>query len=179
MNNQTIADIYQTNDKIRRELIETISNLPDERANFLPDGEKWTVAQFVEHLSMVEDGMTKISGKLLAEAQSSGNKADGKAVFSESFMKKAAEMQDMKFESPDRVRPTGTKTVAESLEKMRETREQLEKLRPLFETVECSDARFPHPFMGDLTAHEWLALVGGHEARHLAQIKNLIEKLPG
>lgn len=176
MKNQTIADLFAANDKIRRRLIETLSNLPDERANFLPDGEKWTVAQFVEHLSMVEEGMTKISAKLLAEARNAGNEADGKAVFSESFTRKASEMREMKFESPDRVRPTGTKTVAESLEKMRQSRERLENLRPLFETVECSDVKFPHPFMGDLTAHEWLALIGGHEARHLEQIKNILAK---
>jgi hypothetical protein len=176
MTNQTIADLYAANDKIRQELIETLSNLPEDRANFLPDGEKWTIAQFVEHLSMVDEGMTKISGKLLAEAQIAGNEANGKAVFSESFVKKASKMRGMKFESPDRVRPTGEKTIAQSLEKMRHSRERLENLRPLFETVECSDVKFPHPFMGDLTAHEWLALIGGHEARHLKQIKNILAK---
>jgi hypothetical protein len=74
------------------------------------------------------------------------------------------------------VRPTGNQTIKESLQKMDEAREELEKLRPLFESVECSDYKFPHPFMGDLTAHEWLALIGGHEARHLKQIKNRVVK---
>ena len=178
MNNQTIGDIYEKNDAIRRELIETISNLPDERASVLHDGEKWTIAEFVEHIAIVENGMTKISAKLLNAAQSAGaNKADGKAVFSENFVKKAAQMRDAKFEAPDRMRPTGRQTVAESLEKMEQTRRELDELRPLFETVEASGATFPHPFMGDLTAHEWLALVGGHEARHLAQIKNIVAKM--
>ncbi len=179
MNNQTIDDIYKRNDTIRRELIETISNLPDERANVLHDGEKWTIAEFVEHIAIVEDGMTKISAKLLNAAQSAGNnKSDGKAVFSENFLKKAAQMKTAKFEAPDRVRPTGRQSVRESLEKMEKARGELENLRPLFETVEASGATFPHPFLGDLTAHEWLALVGGHEARHLEQIKEIIAKLP-
>lgn len=179
MNNQTIDDIYRANERIRRELIETISNLPDEHATLLHDGEQWTIAQFVEHIAIVENGMTKISAKLLNAAQESGNnKSDGRAVFSENFVKKAAEMRDAKFEAPDRVCPTGKQTIAESLEKMEQARAELENLRPLFETVEASGATFPHPFMGDLTAHEWLALVGGHEARHLEQIKNIVARLP-
>jgi hypothetical protein len=31
--------------------------------------------------------------------------------------------------------------------------------------------RFPHPALGELTFHQWLAFVGFHEARHSAQIR--------
>ena len=40
MNHQTINDIYEANDKIRRKLTELISNLSEEQAAFLPEGEK-------------------------------------------------------------------------------------------------------------------------------------------
>ena len=110
------------------------------------------------------------------EAQAAGKTADGAAHLSENFQTKAAEAQQLKLEAPERVRPTGTRTIAESLAKMEENRKILEDLRPLFETVECSDFKFPHPFMGDLTAHEWLTLIGGHEARHLRQIGKMLEK---
>jgi uncharacterized damage-inducible protein DinB len=179
MNNQSVAEIYAANDKIREKTLQTLANLTDEQTRFLPDGEKWTIAEFVEHIAIVEDGMTKISAKLLAQAQSAGRTKSGDAPnFSENFAQKAAEMRDKKLEAPDRVRPTGQKTVAESLEKLKETRMQLENLRPLFEQFECSDFKFPHPFMGDLSATEWLALVGGHEARHLRQIENFLAKMP-
>lgn len=177
MNNQTISDIYAANNKIRERLIAMVSDIPDEHSKFLHDGETWTLAEFVEHIAIVQDGMTKISAKLLTQAQKAQKASDGTAKLSESFTQKAAQMRDMKLEAPDRVRPTGTKSVAESLEKMRETREELEKLRPLFERFDATDFKFPHPFMGDLTAHEWLALIGGHEARHLRQIENLLQKV--
>ncbi len=176
MNNQTIADIYQANDNIHEKLTETVADLSDEQANFPHGGKKWTIAGIVEHIAIVKDGMTKISGKLIAQAQIAGGKADGAAVLSDNFKQKSGEIKDLKLEAPERVRPTGKRTIAESLEKIEESRRALEDLRPLFETVECSEVKFPHPFMGDLTAHEWLILVGGHEARHLRQIKNLLEK---
>ncbi len=174
MNNQTIADIYTTNDNIHARLKQTIAKLNDEQLTFLPDGEKWTIAHIVEHIAIVKDGMSKISAKLLAQAQSAGKQSNGAAIFTENFAKKAAEARDLKFEAPDRVRPTGELTINQSLAKMEESRLALEKLRPLFETIECSDFKFPHPFMGELSAHEWLALVGGHEARHLAQIERIL-----
>lgn len=176
MNNQTISDIYETNDKIRARLTELVSDLPDEQTKILHDGETWTLAEFVEHIAIVADGMTKISGKLLAQAQAAGKASDGTANLSTRFAEKAAQAKELKFEAPDRVRPTGTKSVAESMEKLRRSREDLEKLRPLFERFDGSEFKFPHPFMGELSAHEWLALVGGHESRHLRQIETVLQK---
>jgi len=176
MNQQTIKDVYATNNAIREKTKQIIASLSDEQTAFLPDGEKWTIAHIIEHVAIVQDGMSKISAKLLKKAQNSGKQADGAARFSESFVQKAAAARDIKLEAPDQVHPTGNQTVTESLKKMDETQRKLEELQPLFESVECLDFKFPHPFMGDLTAHEWLALVGGHEARHLRQIEKMLEK---
>jgi hypothetical protein len=43
--------------------------------------------------------------------------------------------------------------------------------------VDAHDARFPHPAWGPLNLYQWLAFVGAHEARHLAQISALKETL--
>lgn len=174
MNYQTIEEVYAANDKIRAGLLATIENLSDEQANALPEGEKWTIAQIVEHIAIVQDGMTRISAKLLNEAKANGKSSDGKAKISEDFSQKAAGAREQKFEAPERVRPTGNQTIAESIGKLKESQQRLKDLQPIFETVECSDHKFPHPAFGDLTAHEWLALVGGHEFRHSKQIKRLL-----
>jgi uncharacterized damage-inducible protein DinB len=177
MNYQTISDIYEANDKIRAKLKGIVANLNDEQINTLPDGEKWTVKEFVEHISIVDEGIMRISAKMLGEAKASGKTSDGAAKFSDEFVQKTAGSRTAKFEAPDRVRPTGTKSIAESLAKLDETRQKLEELRPLFESVECSDIKFPHPAFGDMTAHEWLALLGGHETRHIRQIEGILEKI--
>ena len=177
MSNRTIADVYAANDKVREQLKQMVENLPDEKANVTPEGEKWSIAHLVEHISIVEEGMSKISAKLLTQAQAAGKTSDGSAILSENFATKAAGARDMKLEAPERVRPTGNQTIAESLAKMEENRKRLKELRPLFESVECSDFTFPHPAFGELTAHEWLTLIGGHEARHLRQLKSMLDKV--
>ena len=177
MNYKTISEIYEANDRVRAKLKSIVANLNDEQANTLPEGEKWTVQEFVEHISIVDEGIMRISAKLLSAAKENGGQADGSAKFTEEFLQKIAGGRDAKFEAPERVRPTGTKSIAESLAKLDETRDKLEELRALFESVDCSEPKFPHPAFGDMTAHEWLALLGGHEARHIRQIENVLEKI--
>jgi uncharacterized damage-inducible protein DinB len=171
MKYQTIEEVYAANDKIRVKFLETIESISDEQANALPEGEKWTLAQLVEHVAIVEDGMTKISYKLLNEAKAGGKASDGTAKFSDSFSQNAAEARNQKLEAPNRVKPSGNVSIADSVKRLEENRQKLDELKPLFETIDCSEHKFPHPAFGDLTAHEWLALVGGHESRHLEQIK--------
>ncbi len=177
MNYQTIDEIYAANGKIYEKLKQLVSNLSDEQANFLPEDEKWTVAKIVEHISMVENGMMRICAKLLKEAQEKGETSDGKANITPDFLQKISGARDQKFDAPERVHPEGNQTIAESLDKMDENHKTLEEMRPLFESVGCSEFKFPHPAFGPLNANEWLALLGGHEMRHSQQIKNLLEKV--
>jgi hypothetical protein len=177
MKQPTIADIYEKNDKIRQNLKDMVSNFTDEQANFLPEGEKWTLAQFVEHIANAEEGMSKISYKLLSKAQAEGKTSDGTANITANYVTKGEEIRDKKFEAPEVVRPEGEPTIAESLARLDENHKKLQELRPMFESVEASEYTFSHPFMGQLNANEWLALIGDHEARHLKQMEKYIEKI--
>jgi hypothetical protein len=177
MNYQTIDEIYAANEKFHENLKQTVASLSDEQANFLPEGEKWTVAKIVEHLSMVENGMTRICAKLLREAQAKGEISEGKANITEEFLQKLAGARRQKLEAPEIAHPSGNQTIAESLAKMDETRQNLEQMRSLFASVGCADFKFPHPAFGPLNANEWLALLGGHKSRHTQQIAGLLEKI--
>lgn len=176
MNYQNIAEIYDANDKIRESFKLMLEKLTDDQCAAIPDGEKWSLAHIVEHVAIVEEGMTKICAKLLKKAQTGDRKAAVALNISESFVTKAGEIAKLKLEAPDIVKPSGGATINDSLSKMEENRKRLEELRPLFETADAAEYKFPHPFFGDLSAHEWLALIGGHELRHLKQIKTRLEK---
>lgn len=173
---QTIAEIYEANDRIRAKLKETLAGVTNRQAAALPDGEKWSIAQIAEHVSMVGNGMHRICAKLLSKAEASGQLSDGTCDLN-AFSEKALGIADVKLEAPEIVQPTGTKSIAESLRSLDETQEAFNGLKPLFEKYDASEPKFPHPYLGDMTAVEWLAMYGGHEGRHLRQIRGLIEKL--
>lgn len=177
MSQQSISDIYEANDKIRTKFKELISGLSDEQLNSLPEGEKWTIAQIVEHVAIVEGGITKICAKLLNKAQENGGTGDGSAKISTEFLQKIAGAGAQKFEAPERVHPTGTLSIAESFAKLDENRQNLENIRSLFESVDETELKFPHPAFGEMTSHEWLLLIGGHEGKHIAQIKRILARV--
>ena len=177
MKYESIADIYSANERIREHFLETVSGISDAEATELPADEKWTIQQLVEHVGIVEINITKLCGRLIEGAKANGKVANGNFAVSNEVMAKWAASADAKLEAPERVQPTGTVTIAETLEKMAANRDELAALRPDLESYDVSEPKFPHPYFGDLTATEWLILVGGHEARHTAQIGRLLEKI--
>jgi hypothetical protein len=177
MKYESIEEIYKGNEKIRTRLKELVSPLTEAQTSTLLEGEKWTVAQIVEHIAMVDGSAMRICGKLLQKAQEAGKASDGKVVISDNFLQRGSEIAAMKVEAPEIVHPNNGQTISDSLAKLDETAEQLENMRELFESVDGTQLKFPHPFFGDISAQEWLALKGGHEMRHIKQIEKVLAKI--
>ena|SRR5436190_2670786 len=177
MRYETFADIYSAGLKVRAALAETLSGISPAEATLLPDGEKWTIGQIVEHLSMVDSGISRICAKLLGEAKGIGKPSDGILKLSPDFLEKAAVVADVKVEAPERVQPTGNVSVADALGKMTANRPAIETLRADLEKYDLSGPKFPHPYFGDITAAEWLVVAVGHEHRHTKQIQRLLAKI--
>ena len=177
MNFESIEEIYAYNDRVRENLIAMVGDLSEEDEKLPTENGKWDVAKMVEHLAVVEGGMMSISTKLLTTAKDNGQKFTN-AGLSENFIKGFTKVleEDPKLEAPQRVQPEGGKPIAESLEMMKLNREQLNTLRPMFEEFDGTELTFPHPYFGPLTAIDWLALIGGHEERHTAQIAKILRK---
>ncbi len=177
MKYESIGDIYSANLKIRERLLATVSKITERELTALPDGQKWTIQQLVEHISIVEYNVARICGKLLETAKINGKLSDGSLALTEDFAARWSSIAAVKLEAPERVQPTGNVSIADAFEQMNATRDALAKLRSDFENYDLSGSKFPHPYFGDLTATEWLILSGGHEARHTDQIEQLLEKV--
>ena len=176
MEYRSIADIYEANDKIHGKFEAAVIALDADRAAAIAEGEKWSVAQIVEHVSLVEGGIVRICSKLLSKAEASGQMNSGGFDLTE-FMQKADGIADVKLEAPEVVHPVNGRSIADSLEVMAENSRAFDELRLRLEKFDCNAHKFPHPYLGDLSALEWLTLAGGHKIRHLRQIKRVLEKL--
>jgi len=179
MNYQTVADIFSANSKFRDRLSEVLSDVSEDEAALLPEGEKWSIQQVAEHLALVDIGIGRICAKLIDASKAGAVASDGSFSVTEAFSRRARELAVLKVEAPDRVQPTGDVNIAESLDRIEANRAVFESLRPDFEKLDFSEPKFPHPFFGDLTAGEWLVMAGLHQHRHGKQIENLLEKMRG
>lgn len=173
----TIADIYGANRAIRERLTGVLSKVTPDEAAARPAGENWSIQEIVEHLTMVEFGTIRICTRLLNEAKKTGRRGDGRVELSSLFRERSDVIASAKVEAPDRVYPTGTVPIHESFERMASNKKLLDEMRPELERYDLGGHTFTHPFFGEITAPEWLAILGGHELRHTKQIEKLLETL--
>lgn len=175
MENLSIAEIYSENERINRELQDVVRGISAEEAAFRPDGENWSIAEMVEHVAIVESGVGRVCSKLLKSA--AVDPVAGSLKLSENYITKRTEFMQVRIEAPEMVRPTGSRSIADSLAMLEENSARLEAIRELFERSSGGTATFPHPFVGEMSAVEWLHMIGEHKARHTAQIKRALSKI--
>ena len=177
MEYKTIDDVYAANAAIREKFKSAFESLSDEKLNARPEGEEWSVSQIVEHVAVVNGGALRICAKLLGKAEAAGKTNDGSVLISNEFIEAGASASGQKLEAPEMVRPINNVSIADSLAKLDEQQAQYADLKAKFEAVDGIDAKFPHPYFGDLSAQEWLVLSGAHEIRHLKQIRRVLDAI--
>lgn len=177
MKYESIADIYAANEKIRENLNATLAGVSDDEAAALPDGEKWSIQHVVEHVSMVETGVSMICSRMIEAAKAEGKTSDGSFALSDKFRENLAQLATASVEAPERVQPTGDIAIQDSLTKLAVATAALQTLRSDLESTDVTGQTFPHPYFGPLNPAEWLVIAGLHERRHTNQIEAQLTKL--
>ena len=169
----TITDILAANEQAQARFMAAVSNLNDTQADFRPDENQWTIAEIVEHVSIVNDGFLRLTHKLLKEAESAAKPPKTDLNLGHTSLDENGQHHPGPFQAPDRVRPQGGARIEDSLAKMGATLAGLMEIRSRLEAVDLSEQMFPHPFLGPINAYQWLILLGEHEDRHRDQIDRL------
>ena len=173
---KTIDELFAAGDAARRKFIDYVSHLDAGDTELLPEGEKWSIAQIVEHVSIVDEGIIKICRRLLKRAEADGAASDGGIQFSDEFLQKSAGLAKAKIEAPEMVHPKG-RPIHGSISALEANLEEIAGLRQLFDTVNGSVRKFPHPALGEISAQEWFAVGIHHQGRHLRQIIKLLARI--
>ena len=172
----SVAEIYDDLDDTRARLVGAVEPLTAEQQSFRPSPERWSVAEIVEHLSIVEGRVARLLGGLLGKLGPEAARAEGSPVEPVTIARFVERSLTEKYAAPDEIRPKGA-PLSDSLCALRDSRAALRNLRERVERVDGTRTRFPHPVWGPLDLYQWLAFVGAHERRHLAQIEALKETM--
>jgi uncharacterized damage-inducible protein DinB len=167
-----LEEIFTDKVRILATLEKTVLPLSASQLAFRPAPGVWSVAEVVEHVSIVETGLIRLVRSLTEKAESVPGTIP--APFEVTLDDGLGSGKTGKIRTRPEFEPKGNVPLAESLHTLRGVQTGLLDLRPRLEAVEVSSVKFPHRALGDMSLGQWLAFIGAHEARHLGQIRTVI-----
>jgi hypothetical protein len=140
-----------------------------ERREIRPGPNRWSPAEVVHHVAIVERLIARPLRALIEQARAIGLDPDQSSIL--------AVVQPQRAES--RVRRVVTAPTAEPRDTniatlwngFAETRRALTDVIVSGDGLALAEVSAPHPALGPLTGYGWIAFVGSHAARHAAQIR--------
>jgi hypothetical protein len=156
----------------RERLLETVDGLTKRQQRFRPTQGRWSVADCVEHVSIVEKGVLKnIQAVVLAPPRPPVQLC---ATVKDYTVLASVPNRSQRCISPPEAAPGRRWTdFAHLLRRFEAARER--SLR--FAAVTQSDLRgrcFAHPHFGELDCYQWLLFVAAHSERHARQAEEVI-----
>ena len=149
----------------RRQLLDTVQNLSPAQLDYKPGPDRWSAAQIVEHLAIVE-GIVLI--RIDATLKSPEPKPSAWQGRDDALME-TIRSRESRVQAPERVRPAGQLRHEELFRQFDASRGRV------IDFAATTDAPLrslcsPHPIFGDLDCYQWLLSVAAHSERHHAQI---------
>ena len=156
----------------RERLLRTMSGLSRAQFEYKPAADRWSAAECLEHITMVEGFIFSNLEKTLQRAADSTRPA-----VSDDDIVRLVEDRSTRVKGPERLMPAG--------------RVPLDKLFSEFEAVRRRSAEFaantttelrqhtwPHPILGPCDCYQWLLLMAAHGERHRLQAEEVMAE-PG
>jgi uncharacterized damage-inducible protein DinB len=159
--------------KAQRELLTAADAVPAEEWKTKPREDKWSAAELVAHLMMVERAVV---GKADRVAQKPPKRV---SLLRRIHIPMAlVESRWIRRKSPVPVEPEMLRDKEEMLAELRTVRER--SLAFLEETKgrNLSEYCWKHPALGTLNTYEWMRFIASHELRHTKQMREIAASLP-
>lgn len=150
----------------RNGVVDAVKGLSEAQWKFKPAADRWSVAEVVEHLALIEDMVSQNILGSIEKAPAPSADRDPKQV--DVMLLAKIPDRSTKFQAPPSAVPTGRWTPAETLEHFLAGRAQTAAL--LKSTPDLRQHVINHPVFGPLDGYEWVLAVAAHSARHTKQI---------
>jgi hypothetical protein len=150
----------------RSGVLDAVKGLSEAQWKFKPAPDRWSVAEVVEHLALIEDIVTQSILGNIGKAPAPSADRDPKQV--DAMILAKVVDRSTKFQAPPPAVPTGRWAPAVALEHFLDGRNQTVEL--LKSTPDLRHHSIDHPVFGPLDGYEWVLAVAAHSARHTKQI---------
>ena len=178
MNHPRTMELVRHLDTNRAQLwlaVEAIAPADRERR---PAPDRWSVAEVLEHLAIVEMRVTTRLGDAFAAARAGGMTRDPEtsSVVDGSFLARAHDRRQ-RFKPGEHAEPRGGLSTMQAWSELEASRQAFLNLLEEADGLTVSGITAPHPAFGTLNFHQWAVFLGAHDARHALQIREMADQL--
>lgn len=164
-------------DARRKELRAAIDSVPLDARNTQPTDDQWSVAQVLDHLTIVDKRVALGVGKWIAEAEGNGlGKETETASVLGTIPAERITDRSRKVEAPEEIRP---RTEVDAETAWTELEQARARLRAAFlrgDGLALEQVVQPHPVLGPINIYQWMLFCASHEARHTLQIREIAQQ---
>ncbi len=144
-------------------------SVPAERRAVRSAPDRWSAAETVHHVVIVERMVTGLLASLIEKARSFGPEADDSSIIAivnpQRFVGRGRRIVTSERSEPRDTNVAGVWTDFES------ARRALKDVIATGDGLALGQVSAPHPALGSLTGYGWIAFAGAHAARHADQIR--------
>jgi len=163
----------------RRALHEAVASVPSSLRERKPAPDRWSVAQVVEHVSLVEQRVATLLARQVTAARASGlgPDHDTSSVVSTYAAPHVVVDRTNKISAPALVQPTGTLDSTTGTEALVQAHAAMMSSLQNANGVNLEPLMATHPALGPLNMYHWVVSLALHDDRHAAQIREIGQSL--
>ena len=152
----------------RENLLRTARNLAPTQLQYKPAPDRWSVAECLEHIVVVETLILDNINNTLQQA--AGSSASS---FGDDGLRQMVVDRSTRVKGPDRLMPSGRWPDGQLLSEFEAARKRTADFVAAT-NAQLREYAFPHPMFGPLDCYQWLLLAGAHGERHRAQAEEVM-----
>ena len=176
--NPRLEEVLNYLDAERSALREAVELVPAELRNQQPGPDRWSVAQVLQHLLIIEKRIGLGMSKWVADAKTGGlgPELETSSVLNSLDLPRIADRSTRRT-APEEVRPKSEMDAATAWTALEQSRKALRNAVLAGDGLALGEVTQPHPVLGPINLYQWLLFVGSHEVRHTGQVREIADDL--
>jgi hypothetical protein len=173
-----LEELLQYAEAERAVLLAAVDTVPESARERRPSPDTWSVAEVLEHLHRVEQGIARLIGRQIERSRATGLSQEtetGSLLHSLDHL--GVVQRGNTLPAPEFVQPQGVLTAAAAITALEQSRRTLRDALASGDGLALGFISVPHVFLGPLTLYQWVLFLGQHECRHAMQIRDIGRQL--
>jgi hypothetical protein len=169
-----IQEVLSVLDETRASFTSAVAAIPAALHRTRPADERWSVAEVIEHLGIVESRIAQMLTEKIDAARKTGLGAETEVTPVAPMLDVAGVIDRSKpITASEASQPRAGLSVEEGVKLLVDRRAALRQTIIAADGLALGSVEVPHPRLGTLNVYQWLLFLAGHEGRHTNQIREV------